>query len=93
MTRIDILKANDALRTTFSGGRIEVWHGPYELDDRLIGRMLCVLARYSKFEPDSEHDNGLFIFAGFSFEWRIEMENGERVLRVWVSADVLNGAG
>ena len=26
----------------------------------------------NKFHPDSEHDWGTFIFAGFSFEWRIE---------------------
>jgi len=93
MSRIDVIQANDVLRTTFKGGRIEVWHGAYDLDDRLIGRMLCVLARYNKFEPDTEHDSGLFIFAGFSFEWRIETENNERVLRVWVNQDVLNGAG
>jgi len=44
----------------------------YELDDRLRGRALSVLARYNKFHADSEHDWGTFIFAGFSFEWRIE---------------------
>jgi hypothetical protein len=43
-----------------------------QVDDRLSGRALSVLARYSKFHPDSEHDCGIFIFAGFSFEWRIE---------------------
>ena len=36
------------------------------------GRALSVLARYNKFDPDSEHDCGVFIFAGYSFEWRIE---------------------
>jgi len=92
MTRIDVIQANDALRTTFKGGRIEVWHGPYELDDRLIGRMLCVLARYSKFEPESEHDSGLFIFAGFNFVWQIETIDAERVLRVFVTEDALQGA-
>jgi hypothetical protein len=33
----------------------------------------------------------LFIFAGFAFEWRIEVEKNERVLRVWVERDVLQG--
>jgi hypothetical protein len=44
----------------------------YGLDDRLRGRALSVLARYGGFHPDSEHDWGTFIFAGYSFEWRIE---------------------
>ena len=30
------------------------------------------MARYNKFDADSEHDCGVFIFAGFAFEWRIE---------------------
>ena len=30
------------------------------------------MASYSKFDADSEHDCGVFIFAGFAFEWRIE---------------------
>ena len=46
--------------------------GVYELDDRLRGRALSVLARFDSFHPDSEHDRGRFIFAGYSFEWRIE---------------------
>lgn len=44
----------------------------YELDARLRGRALSVLARYDGFHPDSEHDWGVFIFAGYSFEWRVE---------------------
>ena len=44
----------------------------YQLDDRLRSRTLSVLARYDSFHPDSGHDCGTFIFAGFSFEWRIE---------------------
>ena len=30
------------------------------------------MARYNKFDDGSEHDWGIFIFAGFAFEWRIE---------------------
>ena len=49
----------------------------YELDDRLRGRALSVLARYSRFHPDSEHDWDTFIFAGFSFEWHIEYRGAD----------------
>jgi hypothetical protein len=93
MTREQTRIANDNLRQNFNGGRIEVCHGPYDLDDRTIGRMLCALARYNRFASDSLHDEGCFIFGGFSFAWQIEDVDGERVLRVWVNQDVLNGAG
>lgn len=43
MTRKQIIEANDQLRQFFRGGRVEVCHGPYDLDDRLIGGMLCAL--------------------------------------------------
>ena len=46
--------------------------GVYDLDQRLRGRALSVMARYNRFDDSSEHDCGVFIFAGYSFEWRIE---------------------
>lgn len=30
------------------------------------------MTRCTQFAADSEHDCGVFIFAGFAFEWRIE---------------------
>ena len=70
--RAKIVALNDQLRTSFKGGRVQMTPSVYELDARWRGRALSVLARYDKFHPDSEHDWGTFIFAGFSFEWRIE---------------------
>jgi hypothetical protein len=73
MVRRDkVVALNDQFRTTFKGGRIQMTPSVYELDDRLRGRALAVLARYNKFDPASEPDCGVFIFAGFAFEWRIE---------------------
>jgi hypothetical protein len=92
MTRSQIIRSNDELRQNFRGGRIEVCHGPYEIDDRTIGRMLCAVANYTKFSPDSLHDEGVMLFAGFELAWRIETTNAERVLRVWVNGDILQGA-
>jgi Protein of unknown function (DUF3768) len=70
--RATIIALNDQLRTTFKGGRVQMTPSVYQLDDRLRGRALAVLAQYSAFDADNEHDWGTFIFAGFSFEWRIE---------------------
>jgi hypothetical protein len=75
--RAAIIALNDQLRTTFKGGRVQMTPSVYELDDRLRGRALSVLAQYSSFHPDSEHDWGTFIFAGFSFEWRIEYRGAD----------------
>jgi Protein of unknown function (DUF3768) len=70
--RDKIVALNDQLRTTFKGGRVQMTRSVYDLDDRLRGRALSVLARYNAFDSESEHDWGIFIFAGFTFEWRIE---------------------
>jgi hypothetical protein len=70
--RAKIIELNDQLRTTFKGGRVQMTPSVYELDDRLRGRALSVMASYNRFDADNEHDCGVFIFAGFAFEWRIE---------------------
>ena len=102
--RDTIIALNDQLRTTFRGGRVQMTPSVYELDDRLRGRALSVLAHYNSFHPDSDHDWGTFIFAGFAFEWRIEYRAADgsglsvdpsdsqrtfRVLTVWVMDDTL----
>jgi hypothetical protein len=70
--RARIIELNDQLRTTFKGGRVQMTRCVYDLDDRLRGRALSVMARFNRFTPDSEHDSGVFIFAAFAFEWSIE---------------------
>ena len=70
--RDKIIGLNDQLRTTFKGGRIQMTPGVYQLDPQLRGREFSVMARYNTFDHDSEHDRGVFIFSGYSFEWRIE---------------------
>ena len=99
-----IIELNDQLRTTFRGGSVRMTCDVYELDARLRGRALYVMSRYSKFDHESEHDCGAFIFSGYSFEWRIEYrsKNGEgtspdpadvgqtfRVLILYVMEDLL----
>jgi hypothetical protein len=70
--RAKIVALNDQLRTTFKGGRVQMTQDFFELDARLRGRAMCVMARYNKFDGESEHDWGVFIFAGYAFEWTIE---------------------
>ena len=71
--RAKIIALNDQLRATFKGGRVQMTPSVYDLEARLRGRALYDDdPSYNRFDPDSEHDWGTFIFAGFSFEWRIE---------------------
>ena len=70
--RQKIIELNDQLRTTFKGGRVQMTPCVYDLEPRLRGRALYVLSRYNKFDDESEHDCGTFIFGGYAFEWRIE---------------------
>jgi Protein of unknown function (DUF3768) len=102
--RAKVVALNDQLRTTFKGGRVQMTPSVYELDDRLRGRALSALARYNAFDSESDHDWGVFIFAGFAFEWRIEYRNKhgnglfpdpsdaaqtERVLTLYTIDDIL----
>ncbi len=104
--RARIIELNDQLRTNFKGGRVQMTPSVYDLDERLRGRALAVMAKYNRFDEDSDHDCGVFIFAGYSFEWHIEYRdvNGEgvssdpsdasktfRVLTLYTLHDVLNG--
>jgi hypothetical protein len=70
--RARIIELNDQFRATFKGGRVQMTPGVYDLDARPRGRAAYVMSRYNKFDDDSEHDWGVFIFAGYSFEWRME---------------------
>ncbi len=70
--RAQIIELNDQLRATFKGGRVQMTPGIYQLDAQLRGRALYAMSRYSKFVDGSEHDWGVFIFAGYSFEWHIQ---------------------
>jgi Protein of unknown function (DUF3768) len=102
--RAKIIELNDQLRTTFKGGRVQMTPGVYDLDAQLHGRAVYVMSKYSKFDDSSEHDWGVFIFAGYSFEWRIEYRGKDgtgvspdpadpemtfRVLTLYVLQDVL----
>jgi hypothetical protein len=104
-TRSKIIELNDQLRTTFKGGRVQMTSGVYNLDPQLRGRALSVMARFKKFDDSGEHDSGVFIFAGYSFEWRIEYRGKDgtgvspdpsdpertlRVLTLFASGDVLH---
>ena len=105
--RTKIIELNDQLRATFKGGRVQMTRGVYDLDAQLRGRALHVMSRYNKFDDGSEHDWGVFIFAGYSFEWRIEYRGPSgagvspdpadssktfRVLTLYALDDVLNRA-
>ena len=105
--RATIIELNDRLRTTFKGGRVQMTPDFFELDAGLRGRALWTMSRYNKFHDDSEHDSGLFIFAGYAFEWCIEYrgkdgtgispdpaDDGQtfRVLTLYAAADLLGRA-
>ena len=69
--RAKIIELNDQLRTTFKGGRVQMTPNVYDLEpDCAAGPFL--LSKYRKFDPESEHDWGTYIFGGYAFEWRIE---------------------
>ena len=77
--RRKIIELNDQLRTTFKDGRVQMTPSTYDLDARLRGRALYALSHYNKFHAESEHDWGVFIFAGYAFEWHIDYRSRDGV--------------
>ena len=70
--RAKIIELNDKLRMTFKGGRVQMTPAVYNFDPQLRGRAIWTMARHNRFDDSSEHEWGVFIFAGYAFEWRIE---------------------
>ena len=40
--------------------------------DRRKDRAIWAMVRYDRFAEDSEHDWGVVIFGGYSFEWHVD---------------------
>ena len=102
--REKIIALNDNLRKAFKGGPVQMTPAVYNLDPQLRGRALWTTARHDRFADDSEHDRGVFIFAGYPFEWHIEYRGADatgispdpadpektfRVLTLYVAEDLL----
>ena len=60
----------------------------WELDAQLRGRALDRMSRAAKFTKD-DHSEGLFIFAGYSFIWKIDEFAGERCITLFMADEVL----
>jgi hypothetical protein len=69
---------------------------------------MYVMSRLTKFSDDGEHECGVFFFAGYAFEWRIEYLNHDetgpspdpsdpgrtfRVLSIFAAGDLLLDRG
>jgi hypothetical protein len=74
MNKIALL--NDAFRTTFSGGRVMMTSGVYDLPECVKAEALVQVAKFSEFsadnDPHDEHDFGSFDLVGRKFFWKID---------------------
>jgi hypothetical protein len=70
--------ANDLLRTQFKGGKVLMTRNVYELPAMLRGRALVRMTLYETFDEESDHSEGVFVFAGYVFHFFIEDFAGER---------------
>jgi len=88
MTRDEAIKRNDELRTTLKGGVVLFSPAVWELPPEIRGRMLYRLSLYSAFDDHSEHDSGVFIFAGYAVCWKIDEFAGERSLSLLLGHEI-----
>lgn len=71
-----IRELNDALRTTFQGGVVQMTRGVKELHTSLVPLVLHEVRMFTAFTPDNdphgEHDFGNFEIEGRRFFWKID---------------------
>ncbi len=71
-----IRELNDALRTTFAGGRVVVTAGVNALPTDVQAMILRKVATFGAFDegndPHGEHDFGSFEHTGRTFFWKID---------------------
>jgi Protein of unknown function (DUF3768) len=74
MNKIALL--NDAFRTTFSGGRVMMTSGVYDLPECVKAEALVQVTKFSEFsadnDPHDERDFGSFDLVGRKFFWKID---------------------
>lgn len=87
MTRSEARKTYDAFRTTFTGGRVQMSRGFYDLPAQVKGKLLWHIAQYDAFDPNGYHDAGVIIFGDWSVYWHIE-ERPELVLDIMLGEEL-----
>jgi hypothetical protein len=80
MSRTERIRAlNDALRTTFRGGRVLVTQGIRALPLELNAAVLQAVQAFDAFTPDNdphgEHDFGSFELEGHRIMWKVDYYN------------------
>jgi hypothetical protein len=68
---------NDALRTTFHGGRVLMTLAVWSLPAQLRGQALYHMSQYQCFHHDSDHSEGVFMWEGYVFHWFVAAFAGD----------------
>jgi hypothetical protein len=92
VTRDQLIALNDDLRCNGRGGEILFTPAVYDLEPGLRGRILHRLTLYDRFDPDSLHDYGLLICAGYRIIWEIQEVDGRREMTLSMAHEWLGAA-
>ena len=84
MTLEERQQRNDAFRTSLTGGRVELTPLVQELDARIRGRLVYRVSIFQTFHEESDHSDGLFVFAGFTMFFEIHEEQAGLVLLIGI---------
>lgn len=76
MTKEGLRALNDALRTTFVGGKVTMTRTVKRLPEETIARAMLALQAYDNFpsdnDPNGEHEFGRFTVDGVTFLFKID---------------------
>ena len=84
-----ITKAYEEMRAFLAHGRLEIWTGHYDPAPQIVGRAVCCLARHRHRAGNTP--TGAFVYAGYAFEWHVELAAEPPLLVLGIVRDVLRG--
>lgn len=81
-----LIEQNDLLRTEFKGGVVLISPTVAEFPPWFRGRALFRMTLAKKFTRD-DHSEGVFVWAGYTWYWKIEMFAGQRSINLFLGSE------
>jgi hypothetical protein len=81
----EIIKRNDEARIALKGVTVLMSPSLMEIEPFIRGRLIHRISIFDSFHPESDHSEGVLIFAGFSVYWYIDDTQRDLRLHIEIS--------
>lgn len=83
-----VTNAYEEMRAFLAQGRIVIRQGQYQPAPEIVGRAVCCLAKHRRKTKNAPV--GAFVFAGYTFEWHLQVKSDAQTIVLEIVADVLH---